>query len=197
MVRLSGLRIVLSSDNNGGEMSNVLNGLWCGASRTIRWTGRYITHDDGTLCEHLVDIAQPVPPSCSCGFDNGECGCVILSQSERELTLRRMLWLSHGCHGLYGDDGEMQCPECRLDFRRDPVETIDRRITERGMRRLAGGDADQSRRMANALERIAKALGETGHTVGNVEQDLDYIVNAATKAIRNGTRWDRQHRCVP
>ena len=41
-----------------------------------------------------------------------------------ELELRRLLWLHHGHSRLYGDDGEMQCSECPLDFKRDPVERI-------------------------------------------------------------------------
>jgi hypothetical protein len=34
----------------------------------------------------------------------------------REKRIREFLWLNHGLHGpsLYGDDGEMQCKECRI-----------------------------------------------------------------------------------
>lgn len=37
-----------------------------------------------------------------------------------DTALRRMLWLRHGCStaALYGDDGEMSCNECRVDFKR-------------------------------------------------------------------------------
>lgn len=46
---------------------------------------------------------------------------------EDNKKLRYMLWLTHGCIGLYGDDGEMQC-NCgnhfRLDFKRDSVDKI-------------------------------------------------------------------------
>ena len=40
-----------------------------------------------------------------------------------DFLLRRLLWLRHGCPfgALYGDDGEMQCSECLVDFKRmDP-----------------------------------------------------------------------------
>ncbi len=39
---------------------------------------------------------------------------------EEELLLRQMLWLSHGCpiSALYGDDGEMHCGSCMIDFKR-------------------------------------------------------------------------------
>jgi hypothetical protein len=41
--------------------------------------------------------------------------------------LRRLLWLRHGCKfaALYGDDGEMQCAECGVDFKRMTAEQID------------------------------------------------------------------------
>ena len=48
-----------------------------------------------------------------------------------EKTLRRLLWLKHGCSAsLYGDDGEMQCNQCVIDFKRDSVEFIERRFNE-------------------------------------------------------------------
>lgn len=50
-------------------------------------------------------------------------------------NLRRLLWLSHGCLGLYGDDGEMQCGHCLIDFKRDTVEQIEKRLVERGKRK--------------------------------------------------------------
>ena len=44
---------------------------------------------------------------------------------EEEYTLRNWLWLKHDPkHTLYGDDGEMQCNTCMLDFKRDSVEKI-------------------------------------------------------------------------
>lgn len=39
-----------------------------------------------------------------------------------------MLWLRHGCpiSALYGDDGEMQCNKCGIDFKRmTPTEIQD------------------------------------------------------------------------
>lgn len=54
-----------------------------------------------------------------------------LAASVRELEaeealLRRLLWLRHGCpvQTLYGDDGEMQCGTCGIDFVRATAETI-------------------------------------------------------------------------
>lgn len=43
-----------------------------------------------------------------------------------ERDIRITLWLRHGCDpgALYGDDGEMQCGNCVIDFKRDPIERI-------------------------------------------------------------------------
>lgn len=49
---------------------------------------------------------------------------------EENQILRRFLWLNHGCDHryLYGDDGEMQCNKCILDFKRMDIKTIMRFI---------------------------------------------------------------------
>lgn len=46
-----------------------------------------------------------------------------------ETLLRKLLWIRHGCEfsALYGDDGEMQCHRCRLDFRRMAPAEIEAR----------------------------------------------------------------------
>lgn len=58
--------------------------------------------------------------------------------SESELILRELLWRHHGCDGpaLYGDDGEMQCNACGIDFRRDSAERIKAIWYDRGMKML-------------------------------------------------------------
>ena len=47
-----------------------------------------------------------------------------VEKRKNEKTLRYWLWLKHGHTELYGDDGEMQCQRCMLDFKRDSVERI-------------------------------------------------------------------------
>jgi predicted aminopeptidase len=54
-----------------------------------------------------------------------------------DLPWRRLLFLRHGCVGLYGDDGEMQCGACALDFKRMPVADIEDRWKQINMRKLA------------------------------------------------------------
>ena len=54
--------------------------------------------------------------------------------NEENKELRELLWLRHGCSffQLYGDDGEMQCHHCMIDFKRDPVEKISRVFAKQG-----------------------------------------------------------------
>ena len=51
-------------------------------------------------------------------------------------TLRRLLWLNHGHGNLYGDDGEMQCAECRLDYKRDNIELIEKHFNDMEIKRM-------------------------------------------------------------
>ena len=60
-----------------------------------------------------------------------------MTPEQEIIKLREILWLFHGHSGLYGDDGEMQCGECRLDYRRDSIETIEKRLAEMGLERMA------------------------------------------------------------
>jgi hypothetical protein len=52
--------------------------------------------------------------------------CKIIEENKK---LRELLWLNHGCSidVLYGDDGEMQCHTCVVDFKRmTPQQIIER-----------------------------------------------------------------------
>jgi hypothetical protein len=57
-----------------------------------------------------------------------------------ERLLRLEWWVNHGCsfHALYGDDGEMQCnaDTCRKDFKREPLEDLQRHVEMRRMERV-------------------------------------------------------------
>jgi len=55
-----------------------------------------------------------------------------------ELLLRQLLWLKHGCSfpSLYGDDGEMQCNSCMIDFKRDSADRILKRFEKIGRKKL-------------------------------------------------------------
>lgn len=51
---------------------------------------------------------------------------------EEIAILRELLWSAHSCSPQYqyGDDGEMQCQACVLDFKRDSVKVIEHRFSE-------------------------------------------------------------------
>lgn len=73
-----------------------------------------------------------LPPDSDPGDENRP------KMSEDELILRKLLWMRHGCSGaaLYGDDGEMQCHACMLDFVRAPATTLEWAFFEKNLRRL-------------------------------------------------------------
>ena len=60
---------------------------------------------------------------------------------ELEQKYRKELWLNHGHHGLYGDDGEMQCIECHpygaTDYKRDPLDKVEHATFRARMARAA------------------------------------------------------------
>ncbi len=53
-----------------------------------------------------------------------------MTKEEEIKQLRKLLWLNHGHLGLYGDDGEQQCSECMLDFKRTPIGNIIKRFDD-------------------------------------------------------------------
>lgn len=59
------------------------------------------------------------------------------------MILRRLLWLNHGCEfsALYGDDGEMSCNACGIDFKRTTPEEIQAAFQRRGLEALAKAQA--------------------------------------------------------
>ena len=61
-----------------------------------------------------------------------------MSAEQDNLLLRKMVWLRHQCYYpfLYGDDGEMQCNHCMIDFKRDSVESIEDKLESIHMKRL-------------------------------------------------------------
>lgn len=84
---------------------------------------------DSLLPEEKAFIAACTP----------EAIAALCDRADEADRLRAMLFLRHGCFGsaLYGDDGEMQCKACRLDFKRDSIEYIQNRFHEIGLEKLA------------------------------------------------------------
>jgi hypothetical protein len=58
----------------------------------------------------------------------------VLRRENRKL--RMMLFNHHGNaeHYLYGDDGERQCNTCWIDFNTDPVDVIQKKMDDYGMK---------------------------------------------------------------
>jgi hypothetical protein len=56
-----------------------------------------------------------------------------------ELKLRELLWIRHDSShfsALYGDDGEMQCGACLIDFKRDAPEVIEAQLQRYAQRKM-------------------------------------------------------------
>ena len=53
-------------------------------------------------------------------------------------ALRRVVWLNHGCPmpALYGDDGEMQCNICYIDFKRMSGSDIEKRLYDNMVKKM-------------------------------------------------------------
>jgi len=62
----------------------------------------------------------------------------IMELQSDNRKLRYLLARQHDSakHMIYGDDGELQCSACWIDFRRDTVADIERKLYEAGMREL-------------------------------------------------------------
>ena len=60
------------------------------------------------------------------------------SMEEDVAILRKFMWVNHGCspHALYGDDGEMQCGNCLLDFKRMPIKELNKSIVKERIKRM-------------------------------------------------------------
>lgn len=60
------------------------------------------------------------------------------SINEENKVFRRLLAMAHDSekHRIYGDDGELQCSACWIDFVRDSAQDIQRKLEEAGMREL-------------------------------------------------------------
>lgn len=83
----------------------------------------------------------PTAPTAEQVWERTEAALTNVLDANR--GLRRLLFLAHGdgqCV-LYGDDGELTCNSCVIDFKRDPVATIEHRIFMRGLKRLADAQA--------------------------------------------------------
>jgi hypothetical protein len=85
--------------------------------------------------------------------------------TKAEETLRELLFRQHPCDGKYGDDGEMQCAACKIDFRRDTAEEIRTKMNEVVKARIAAyakerEDPSLQSTLANEVVEIIKRTRE-------------------------------------
>jgi hypothetical protein len=72
-------------------------------------------------------------------IEEAQAASVALDAIER--ILRREWWLNHGhpYPALYGDDGEMQCAACPMDYKRKPLDELSLHVFQ--IRMLTGAAA--------------------------------------------------------
>jgi len=95
--------------------------------------------------------------------NNGGFPVRVIKLARDIRKLREFLWLKHGCltTALYGDDGEMQCNACMIDFKRDPVKRIEEVFNRKAFeaaRQICGQTKDES--VAESVAEIKEILRE-------------------------------------
>lgn len=108
------------------------------------------------ICKRLRGI--PGPDGSRLDGENGLAAAVMRAHDQyaaENKALRVLLWGTHPCKGKYGDDGELQCSKCMIDFKRDPTERIMeglKQYNENTALRKAVGDE----RIMEAMEALAE-----------------------------------------
>jgi hypothetical protein len=82
------------------------------------------------------------------------------AERARGERLLRLLWLRHGHQGLYGDDGEMQCGVCVLDFKRASLDWIEQVLLAAPASPAAEPESADQATAATAAQASPKAQGE-------------------------------------
>jgi len=76
-----------------------------------------MTPGDRAKVERIQDLER----------DLTEARRLAVSEEDQQ-AVRMYLWLNHGHHMMYGDDGEMQCVECMpfglIDYKREPFSKV-------------------------------------------------------------------------
>lgn len=101
----------------------------CGTANTRAGTRDGVPYVDCKTCETTIYFYRSDPTRAAIVWNSRAEAAPALDD-----RLRRVLWLRHGCSGLYGDDGEMQCGACSLDFKRDPIDKILTKLEQKNER---------------------------------------------------------------
>jgi len=87
-------------------------------------------------------------------------------ESDAQALLRELLWSQHPCMGKYGDDGEQQCGNCGIDFKRMSASDIRDALDRRGVRYIVSETDAQAVRAA--LEELVDAWRKGDDIVGAI-----------------------------
>lgn len=92
-----------------------------------------------------------------------KCLCKDCRLEAENKILRKLLWMRHGCpfSALYGDDGEMQCGNCRIDFKNQPAKII-----EETFRRMGEEKYMQQIKEAKEKEELLEVMGKPADMQG-------------------------------
>jgi hypothetical protein len=121
--------------------------------------------------------------------DAEECELAVAALSEDAMSdkhLRKLLWLRHGCpiSALYGDDGEMQCPVCKIDFLRDSPEKIRESFIQLGQNQFLGeqtGDTMSKKAVKVSVMFDGKEVLKGSYATASIDQTRNVIPQYGTQ----------------
>jgi hypothetical protein len=94
---------------------------------------------------------------------------------EENFTLRRLLFQEHPCQEKYGDDGQMQCNACVIDFRRDAVDRIEHALFVRGAKEQELQSAEVMALAAQMPVDVLKELREVSRLAGRIVNATEFL----------------------
>lgn len=116
-----------------------------GVDEDEEWvTIRYVTVKDFKYAKSALKHCRSTPDPLHASEEViAELRAQLAAALEDKKRLVELLWHRHGCpsSALYGDDGEMQCGVCLIDFKRATVEAIESRLEWLWLRDLAAMSA--------------------------------------------------------
>lgn len=141
------------------------------------------------VSKHIFKIPCSEPEKVSCGPDTSEVvfglAFGILKErnevNDENRRLRKLLWASHGHTGLYGDDGEMQCAKCMLDYKSDSIETLETKRWDRAVKHMTENEV---------LREICKSL------VIYDERGIGLLTHIIAKAVSFFNEEERRNRVI-
>jgi len=99
-------------------------------------------------------------PSTVGGYNRLVAAVQAAAPSDETKEWREMLWARHGCSSaLYGDDGELQCAACGIDFKRQPAVEIAARFQELGRLKLMSSPPPATPEETEALRALNEHRG--------------------------------------